>query len=627
MAKDSKQQEVLKDEALLEFTVGPFRFCAPALDVEAIISPPDMIQVPLSTDIVAGCFVHQNRTVTVLSMHNKFGLPFTRNENETHIILATVDNGLKGFWVDQAIEVMQLNSLNNITDYYLHEDKAYSSFLARDEDILLKTSFQRLYRCARSRLYWTACLETSKTVAVSEDDSATLATMGAVSSSGISKKDQAAVAANTAQPGTIDTDNNDIAAKPAVNNRINSINSNDDETSDAKSVARHTKPSSEQAAHKLVANADYTANSHPVIKQKSDETPHSEGAISNKLTHPYKKADNTGVAAPASNPYRQNTSSPGPAGSRHRTAINKPASSEGAATKHTNTSTKNDRLPAAASYAYSPSRLLSEVPDASSDHSSTARDAMRTQQWQAQSYNRNATSKSDHENNKRNLLPLAAALLALCALGLGSMYLLDDGAGPAIKHPGKVTGTRESSPYTAARTTDKPPEQHASASESGAGQNTVGTNTATANNADMESHNNDNQADHSMDTANLIESTPADTAQLEKDTLNELAQADAIAVPSTNPRVIELHVNEQPDSPLAAITNPEPVTHQQYSVLGIQEFTHIVVKGDTLWHITWRYLGNPYRYPELAESSQINNPHLIYPGDVIRITVNRKKGL
>lgn len=617
LAKDSKKQKVSDDEALLEFKVGPFRFCAPALDVEGIISPPEMIQVPYSTDIVAGCFVHQKRTVTVLSMHNKFGLPFTRKEKQTHIILATVDNGLKGFWVDQAIDVVQLSKLDRITNYYLHERKAYSNFLTRDEDILLQTSFQRLYKCARSHLYWTACLEAGKTVAVSEEDITTSTTTSVAASSSINQGDQAAEAAiGLHQPGAIDTDKNTIAANSAANNGITRKAGYHDATPAANAVISNSRQSSEQASHKLVANADYSANSHPVIKQKADDSKaHTEGTISNKLTQPYNQTDSASgttarVTPPASNPYTQHTSRPYPAGSSRHAGLSKPASTNVTAENGAgNTFTNDEALPAAASHAYSPSRPLNEMPDASSGYSNTTRDGSYARQQQTQAYRRNV-SGNETEDDKRNLLPLAAALLALCALGLGSMYLLDDDNGPAIKHPTKVTATRGSSSYTTADATDNTYEQPLPARETNSGQNTVDTEATAAN---------------SMDTANLIESTPADTEPMEKDTLDELAQADATAVPSANPRVIELHVNEQPDSPLAAITSPEPVTHQQFSVLGTQEFTHVVVKGDTLWHITRRYLGNPFRYPELAASSQINNPHLIYPGDVIKITVNRAK--
>ena len=56
------------------------------------------------------------------------------------------------------------------------------------------------------------------------------------------------------------------------------------------------------------------------------------------------------------------------------------------------------------------------------------------------------------------------------------------------------------------------------------------------------------------------------------------------------------------------------------------EIVHVVVRGDTLWHIATRYLGDPWRYPELAELSRIKDPDWIYPGDIIRIIKRRAEG-
>jgi len=48
--------------------------------------------------------------------------------------------------------------------------------------------------------------------------------------------------------------------------------------------------------------------------------------------------------------------------------------------------------------------------------------------------------------------------------------------------------------------------------------------------------------------------------------------------------------------------------------------TYIVKKGDTLWDISALFLNSPWLWPRLWENnSQIENPHLIYPGDVLNL--------
>jgi len=71
----------------------------------------------------------------------------------------------------------------------------------------------------------------------------------------------------------------------------------------------------------------------------------------------------------------------------------------------------------------------------------------------------------------------------------------------------------------------------------------------------------------------------------------------------------------------AALIAPAALAAQQPSGGNAVPQTHTVVKGETLWDLAQRFLGDAHRWPEIynVNRSTVADPHWIYPGQVLQM--------
>jgi len=122
--------------------------------------------------------------------------------------------------------------------------------------------------------------------------------------------------------------------------------------------------------------------------------------------------------------------------------------------------------------------------------------------------------------------------------------------------------------------------------------------------------------------AHAAEAPPEEALKKEIDDLGLNATGLDISVEGDTVKVTGDAVSqEMKEKVILAVGNVEGVAAVEHEGGGGEPVFHTVEKGDSLWKIAEKTLGNGARYTEIFEANKpmLSDPDKIYPGQVLRI--------
>ena len=594
----SSKQQV---SSLLTFRVGPFHLCVDAVEAEAIIETPQIRSVPCTPPAVSGVFTHRGEIAVAVSLMHKFGLPKPESKKHGRLLVARVEDEPKGFWVDEVLDLLRDSDLQWQKLPQLGRRTIFDHAVLTAKATLLHTNFEKLFHAQDAG---------KEAVLIS-------------------------AAAGVPLP-QIGSENNDLTGfdkKPDPGESIDTGCM----TRSADSVMETENPHA----------SDTPSTSKNSIDPDAPEV--------NYADLPGTKRFNSGLSGqisgqqPRQRIHKQNRPSPGPGIRLYSGSGLQPERP-----KRPGTHEKSFALGA-------DSRFLS---------SSTNKKGGWGKLTMAATLLLiviGACSILLWPSNQQKGKPTAVSSLHAAESTYSQVKPMVQLPTPADDKPDRqeIVSELQTTKFppetdslsmpTRAERVDKPKPDMLSANQTvqldDVQRDKIAETPASAESVDPEPSKEAEIIIESVETKvvesdrTAVVSSPAEdvsgktsnnpnplktTSNSAATNFNESSDANAgtkttrsestLAPEKSGEEILRIETNdftltiERPEIPSTAQPSPKSVPQTT-----IERLIHIVVKGDTLWDIAKNYLGNPFRYPELAKLSQIKDPHWIYPGDIITI--------
>ena len=513
------------DNSFLTFRVGPYCLAVSAVDAEAIITMPEIRSVPLTPDSVAGVFSHRGKITVVISLKRKFGMKESDDRSTGQLIISRISTGLTAFTVDEVLDIIPASGLNFSSLPALGMVTAFDRFAVKNDEIILRTDFELLYRLEDSDELSDSLKSLTSALKLESDfDKPVPGANISISES----NSQTILEEKTGKESTINSDSHDS------------------------SYTDRNPP--DIGTEKFFKKKPGTAGKRFVLKS---------GNRSARKPIPY-KARTVQRKIP----------------DRHRLSPNR--------------QTVHEKPKRYLRFAVAGIVILSII------------FIFMIWLWPGSDMHEKVAyrSKEPVVNNSRDI--------SMRPLDLSQHQLADDtskiltdtndvpeDSNDEIFKTEKPVDTKR----IPLKTEEKPPEA------------------VEKNNTDLPPIPQETKEVLRVETDDFTLTVERPQSQ-KTGSASQLDQQKVLE--DEDPPILKTdkqqHLKtEQPQPEKADETTSTPVA------AGKIEIIHIVVKGDTLWDISAGYLGNPFRFPELAKLSRINDPDLIYPGDLIRITKKKQR--